>query len=67
MEAITSTTEKDWLTVKEAAEELGTYPQVVYRMLYKGLLEFRHPVFGIMRVSRRDVERLKSSMLGKAI
>ena len=60
MEAKIATGERDWITVKQAADELGKVPTHVYRLAQQGRVGFQHEPFGVMRVRRADVERIKT-------
>lgn len=55
-----ATREQGWMTVREAADVLGKVPTHVYRLAQQGRVGFQHEPFGVMRVRRADVERLKA-------
>lgn len=59
----TATTERAWITVREAADVLGIQPPNVYPLIRKGRMAFQHEPFGIMRVRRADVLRIKTERL----
>ncbi|MDP9438034.1 MAG: helix-turn-helix domain-containing protein, partial [Actinomycetota bacterium] len=60
MEVKMATRDRDWMTVKQAADELGKVPTHVYRLAQQGCVGFQHEPFGVMKVRRQDVERLKT-------